>query len=285
MTQNFTGLALATNITQQLTFTTSITPLRGTNTLTVTGSLPNGVADSKPNDNVLTITLTPMLPPANDDPCDAIALANTAVSSTNVRATTSIQNGVALPTCTGAQLPKDVWFSFVPTGTASTLTFTGTAAGSVRLFTSPDCDAGPFTQLSCVAASGANIGLTTVPLTGLTAGTRYYLAVAGFDSNDVTGSFTISGTGLALGARAQTETTALVVYPNPSGTGQFTLRLSSPAAGTATLLNALGQVVRTTALPASTAEHSFATQNLAAGVYILRVQQGPNVLTRKVVLE
>ena len=114
------------------------------------------------------------------------------------------------------------------------------------------------------------------------AGRRYYVAVSGYGSGGA-GSFTVSGT--ALAARAQAETAALQVYPNPSNTGQLTLRLTAQhPAGTATLLNALGQPARSQALPTGSLEHGFATTGLAAGVYTLRVQVGKEILTRKVVL-
>jgi hypothetical protein len=131
------------------------------------------------------------------------------------------------------------------------------------------------------------VGLTTATFTGLTAGTRYYLAIAGYGSTDITGTFTASGTNLTpvLATRAQAETNALVVYPNPSNTGLLNLHLSSQTAGTATLLNALGQVVLTKNLTAGSTEQVLSTRGLATGVYTLRVQQGTDVLTRKVVLE
>jgi hypothetical protein len=236
----------------------------------------------------LTFT-TPLTAPANDDPCNATALTTVAQTSTNLGATTTTApvsialNG--LPVCnSNSNTPKDVWFSFVPTTTSTTLNFTGTAVGSVRLFSlSGTCSAGTYTQLACQAATGANVGLASATFTGLTAGTRYYLAIAGYASNDTQGSFTIRGT--FLGTRAQAETSALVVYPNPSNTGQLTLRLSNQTAGAATLLNALGQVVLTKNLTAGSAEQLLNTKGLATGVYTLRVQQGNDVLTRKVVLE
>jgi hypothetical protein len=160
----------------------------------------------------------------------------------------------------------------------------GAAAGNARLFSlNGTCSAGTFTLLYCRDASSATSGLSTVNFTGLTAGARYYLAVGGYASSSTAGSFTIQGT--ALGTRAQAETSALVVYPNPSDTGQLTLRLSNPATGSATLLNALGQVVLTKNLTAGAAEQLLNTKGLATGVYTLRVQQGHDVLTRKIVLE
>ncbi|MBF9143216.1 CUB domain-containing protein [Hymenobacter properus] len=228
-----------------------------------------------------TATFTTQLP--NDEPCGALTLGNTSITSSNVNATTSLQNGINLPACSPAAAPKDVWFTFVATATTRTLTLTGTAAGSVRVYTAANCTTGPFAQVFCQAAPGNNQNVGPVNLTGLVVGTRYYIAVSGYGSSDATGTFTILGSPLA--ARAQAETEALVVYPNPSNTGQLTLRLSGLAhAGQATLLNALGQTVLTQAL-STAAEQTLSTRRLATGVYTLRVTVGEQVLTRKVVLE
>jgi hypothetical protein len=228
---------------------------------------------------------TPLTAPDNDEACGAIALTGSNITVTNSGATTSQQAGIQLPACSPAQAPSDVWFTMIPSGTSTVLNITGTAAGLVRVFTTPDCSAGPFTQVACQAAATNNAGFTA-PLTfsGLTAGQRYYVAISGYGSSDAAGSFAISGT--ALASRAQAETNALVVYPNPSNTGQLTLRLASAhAAGQLTLLNGMGQTVFAKALPAGTTEYSLNTRTVAAGVYTLRVQAGTDLLTRKVVIE
>ncbi|MGY3091395.1 hypothetical protein ACVWYF_004461 [Hymenobacter sp. UYAg731] len=226
---------------------------------------------------------TPLTVPTNDEPCGAIALGTTSVAGSNVGATTSIQNGINTPACSPAANPKDVWFSFTASATTRTLTITGTAAGMVRVFTTPSCSAGPFNQVFCKAATGSNLNVGPVSLTGLTVGTVYYVAVSGYGSSDATGSFTILS--LPTATRAQANTDALLVYPNPSNTGQLTLRLSDlNGAGQATLLNALGQVVATKAL-SGTAEQTLSTRGLATGLYTLRVTVAGQILTRKVVLE
>ena len=227
---------------------------------------------------------TPLAVPTNDEPCGAVTLGATTVNSTNLGATTSAQPGITLPTsCTSSQLPKDVWFAFTAASTSYRLTITGTAAGLVRLFTSPSCSAGPFNQLACIAGPGSNQNVGPVNLSGLAVGTRYYVAVSGYSSSDTPGNFTILGT--VTSTKAQADTDALLVYPNPSNTGQLTLRLSTVStAGQATLLNALGQVVATKHLSPTT-EQTLSTHGLATGVYTLRVTVAGQVLTRKVVLE
>ena len=228
---------------------------------------------------------TPLTATNNDEPCNAVLLGNTVLNGTNVGATTSIQNGINTPACSPAATPKDVWFMMTPSGTTTTLTLTGNPAGMVRVFTTPDCAAGLFTQVFCLASGANNTALSgPVVIPGLTAGQRYYVAVSGYGSSDTPGSFTIVGTSL-LASKAQAETNALVVFPNPSNTGQLTLRLSGlNGGGQATLLNALGQVVLTQTLT-GTVEQTLTTRNLATGMYTLRVTVAGQVLTRKVVLE
>jgi hypothetical protein len=228
---------------------------------------------------------TPLTAPNNDEPCGAVVLGNSSVSGTNSGATTSLQNGINLPACSPSQVPKDVWYTIVPSGNSTTLTLAGTSAGMVRVFESPDCAGGLFNQVFCQSSGTNNTTVGVVNVTGLTPGARYYVAVSGYGSSDTPGSFTIVGTNL-LASRAQAETNALLVYPNPSSTGQLTLRLDGfHGKGQASLLNALGQVVLTKALDAGTTEQVLSTRALAAGLYTLRVQIGQEVFTRKVVLE
>jgi len=227
---------------------------------------------------------TTLTAPANDEPCGAISINSSGtISGSNAGATTSTQNGINLPACSPAAAPKDVWFTFTATATGNSFTFAGNAAGMVRLFTATNCSTGVFTQLACFGTA-ANTAVGTVTFTNLTVGTPYYVAVSGFGSSDAPGNFTIQR--IITATQAQMNTNALLVYPNPSNTGQVTLRLAATtAAGQATLVNALGQTVRTQHLPAGTAEHTLATRGLATGVYTLRVQTGDQLLTRKVVVE
>ena len=214
--------------------------------------------------------------PANDEPCGAVALSATATTSTNAGASTSTQAGINLPACTAAQTPRDVWFSFLSTGTAATLTLTGVPAGMVRVFTAPSCAAGPFTQVFCQAASASNVGFTApVAVGGLAVGQRYYVAVSGYGSADAPGAFSISAVSILAARSGAGGASALQVFPNPSNTGLLALhRAASTESATAQLLNGLGQVVRTAALPAGSAGAILNTQGLAAGVYVLRLSDG-----------
>ena len=233
---------------------------------------------------------TPQRLPTNDDPCGALTLGNGPTADSNVGATTSLQPGIVTPACSPSAAPKDVWFAFTAAQTTSTLALTGSAAGMVRVFTSPDCASGPFGQVACQSSGANNTGVASLALTGLTAGQRYYVAVSGYGSSNATGNFTISASNIALATRALANAGALLVYPNPSNSGQLTLRLTlGGASGPAqvALLNTLGQTVlrQSATLSNGSLERSFSTRGLAAGVYTLRLQVGEQLLTRKVVLE
>ena len=230
---------------------------------------------------------TPLLPPANNEPCGATPLLGTQqLNSTNIGATTSTQFGIVLPACSPAQAPKDVWFRISPNAASVTFTLLGSASGLLRVFESPNCGAGPFNQVFCQAANGGFP--VSIPVTGLTPNTDYYVAVSGYGSGTATGNFTISATNLntVLGTRAAASRNALQVFPNPSNTGQLTLRLGGlGGAATASLFNAVGQVVVQQALPGTATEHTLDTRSLAPGLYTLRVQLAGQVLTRQVVLQ
>lgn len=282
VSQVFTGLALASGATQQLTFTNRLLALSGPNTIIVTASLPNGSADPTPFNNSQTSTFN-QPSPNNDEPCNAVTLGNGPVTGSNSGASASTQNGIVLPACSPAQAPKDVWFAFTPSGTSTTLTLTGNASGMVRVFSSPDCANGPFVQETCQSSGVGNTTVGTVALTGLTPGQRYYVAVSGYGSGDTAGSFTISGT--LLGSRNGAGSAELAVYPNPSTGGMLAWRVAGlNGVGQAALLNALGQVVRQQKL-AGAGEQQMPTRGLAAGLYTLQVQVGGQVLSRRVVLE
>jgi hypothetical protein len=232
----------------------------------------------------LCVTTIPPVP-ANDDPCGAVALSTgTLVNSTTSGATTTALPGITQPSCSNATAPRDVWFVLTPTGTTAQLNFTGVAAGMVRVYTAQTCST-RFTLVNCYQSAGVSQSIGSIILTGLTAGTRYYVAVAGFGNNTVNGAFTVTSAAV-LNTHVQMDSNALLLYPNPSNTGQLTLRLQGgQSAGQATLLNALGQTVLSKALTAGTAGQALSTRGLAAGLYTLRVQLGEAVLTRKVVLE
>ncbi|WP_201985968.1 CUB domain-containing protein [Hymenobacter rubidus] len=268
--QTATGTAspiTLTGLTPASPYTISIQPI------CTVGTSPNTLTNA---------TFTTLLP--NDEPCGAITLGTAPVNGSNIGATTSIQPGILTPACSPASILQDVWFVFTATATTRGLTVTGAPAGMVRVFTAADCANGPFIPFLCRSSGAPNTAVGSFALNGLTVGTRYYVAVSNYGGIDPSGLFTITSTVTAT--RAQAESAALQVYPNPSNTGELTLKLSGlGGAGQATLLNALGQLVLTKELTNASVEQTLRTREVAAGLYTLRVAVAGQVLTRKVVLE
>ncbi|UOG75885.1 T9SS type A sorting domain-containing protein [Hymenobacter tibetensis] len=243
--------------------------------------------------------------PENDNPCNAIALpapSSTAapLSATNLGATTTtstVAPGYTNPPpmgCGVAVNPKDVWFRFTTnaTGAGSTtvgIATTGTAAGSIRVFSATSCSLG-FTPVACKGGETNNTNAGSLNVTGLTPNTTYYVAVAPYATSDVQGPFTIAVGSTVLSTQQQLAKGEVSVFPNPTTTGQLTVRvsgISSLATAQVALLNTLGQVVaeRTLSVRGGLAEQSLSTAALTKGIYMLRVQAGHETVVRKVVVE
>lgn len=111
-------------------------------------------------------------------------------------------------------------------------------------------------------------------------------ACTNFGATGETKDFTVS-IAFGLATRSAAESAALQVYPNPSNTGQLTLRLDGNAShtGTAILYNVLGQAVVQQTLSGA-AEQVLDVRPLPTGIYTLRLRLTTGqTLTRKVVLE
>ena len=79
----------------------------------------------------------------------------------------------------------------------------------------------------------------------------------------------------------------VLVYPNPATSAvaiELPLSLSHQSV-TATLLDAVGRTVRTQVLPAGLASHTLLVNDLATGVYALRLNTEAGLLVRKLVIE
>jgi hypothetical protein len=148
------------------------------------------------------------------------------------------------------------------------------------------------------AANTSTYTLATVPITyapgGLVPDTlRIYLTVGStrssatavllFDDLSVSG-----GTGLATANAALAA--SLLVYPNPSASGEFMLRTAEPtlAGAAAEVCDALGRVVRH--LPArdvsqAITERAIDLRGQAPGLYLLRLSTAAGTVTRQLVLE
>ena len=117
--------------------------------------------------------------------------------------------------------------------------------------------------------------------TPLAVGSAHALALAGLSApGRLTVEFQVS---VVSATAAQVLAAGVQVYPNPAHQ-RFSLQLpAGTGTATATLLNALGQAVRT--LPVTGDRAAVDTETLAAGVYTLRVQTAAATCTKRVVLK
>ena len=110
-----------------------------------------------------------------------------------------------------------------------------------------------------------------------------------FDFNEaIITNTTVTEVALPTGVAGLQASNNMLLYPNPN-TGKFTIELSDCEIGnlTISLTNLLGQQVYTEA--ASTRNTAFTqqlnVQNLPAGVYLLQVQQGSKLMTKRMVIQ
>jgi hypothetical protein len=147
------------------------------------------------------------------------------------------------------------------------------------------------------AATVANLAGTRVELvdnltntrTLLTPGATFHFTLAGFTAP---GRFWLSlvPTG-PLAASSAVLATQMQLFPNPAHAAGAGVTVNLPAqpgtVATATLLNALGQTIGTTALPvaAGQATGHLSTAGLAAGLYVVRVRTAAGEVSRRLVVE
>ena len=83
------------------------------------------------------------------------------------------------------------------------------------------------------------------------------------------------------GDLAVTEPTAIVskIYPNPAN-NQVRIELANDQAAELSIMNTLGQVIRTVAL--DKIDNTIDISSLNSGLYVLRISQGGSVYTTKV---
>ncbi len=271
-----TFTAGANNVSYNVTYTpqggtaTTVTPNPTTSPITINGLTASttytitiqSVCSAGMMGAVLSGTFTTLsgLPaPANDDPTGAVVLPVSTtcnpVNSTNVASTTTTPNGYTNPNpaaagCGVAVNPKDVWFSFTATSAAATITVTGAPAGLLRAFSAAS-SAGPFTQVGCAAGTTNNTVSAPLALTGLTAGTVYYISVSGYGSGDTQGAFTICVTG--AGPATCNPVTNLAATSTNNGTGANVTFTPAAGAVSYTVTYQIAGAAATTVTPNPTA--------------------------------
>jgi hypothetical protein len=150
--------------------------------------------------------------PANDDPCNAIALplspdqsCSNALAGTTVNATTSTGFGYTNPVECGINVqPKDVWYKVTTTasGAGSTmlhfkLSASGAnpmASGNITLFKgNGSCPAITMSLVSGACINSGSAGFTSITFTAhfLTPNTTYYLRVNQVRDTDAAGTFAV----------------------------------------------------------------------------------------------
>jgi hypothetical protein len=189
----------------------------------------------------------------------------------------------------GSSGALDLYVNMSPAGT-KTLSFDYVNSdGTDRLDVLVSTDGGATFGIPVltVGATGLSITTATVPIASTSATTVIrFRATSDFGVTD----FVIDNVRLALVTATRSGELAAQVglYPNPArGAFAVTVPAGPLGAATATLHNALGQVVqqRPLGLPAAGGTTSFDVRGLAAGVYTLQLLSGETLVVKRVVLE
>ena len=213
-------------------------------------------------------------PPANDTcaAAEGLTLNAAAVSGDNTNATSSINN----PSCDSFGTISDVWYSFeAPASGNVTVVTTIGSADQANVVVWDDC---AFTnELACSADSGGE----SVDVTGLTAGTTYYIQVW----NDGVAAPTQRAEGTFTIAVSETLSTnsfdinAFEYYPNPVN-DKLSLRAQSNIQGVS-IYNILGQEVVRTAPNAISSDIDMSQLN--NGAYFVKVTINDKTETIKII--
>lgn len=136
-----------------------------------------------------TICVSSPVAPANDNCANAIVITPSATSSCATPTSGSTQFATQSQAACAGNADDDVWFRFTAAAASHSITVTpGTLNNAVFQVFSGAC--GTLTSIACVnATTGANIESTV--LTGLTAGTTYFIRVHSQQNNAGQGTFTI----------------------------------------------------------------------------------------------
>jgi hypothetical protein len=161
--------------------------------------------------------------------------------------------------------------TLTPTYNGTTTTLTSSAATGNQFYFNGVAIAGATGQTYVVNGSATTYGSYTVVVT-----------------NSAGCSSAASVVTVITTTRAGIAGASLLVYPNPTPTGQVTLELSGFRSATQlAVIDALGRVVSSQTLPATTGvvTHTLNLTGMASGVYMLRLTNADGVETRHLVRE
>ena len=203
----------------------------------------------------------------------AITLATSTAGTYTVTNTVAAAGGCAAATATA---------TFTVNPRPATPTVTATYSSTTTTLTS-SATTGNQWSLNGAVIAGAT-GQTYV-VNGLPAQFGSYTVVV----TNANGCASLSSTALVItAARNGIAGASLLVYPNPTPTGQVTLALTGYRLATQlTVLDALGRVLISELLPANagTATRTLDLKGVTTGVYLLRLRNTEGVETRRLVRE
>jgi hypothetical protein len=259
--------------TENLTLYWSIIPLNGT-TEASGCDLWSFTSDSGPS------------APVNDDLCNATPLAMNSTSAGNayydIFATG--QAGEVVGSCFNAGVNGSVWFTFVAPASGEVTVSTDIVGGThtdteVAVYAAPSDCANAATlgaELGCTQDNLDNF-LSTVELTGLTAGATYYIQVDRWGTADP-GYFGISVTDATLSIDNETQN-QFTYYPNPV---KNTLQLNAQSnIQNVSIFNMLGQEVLRTA--PNNIDSTLDMSALQTGAYFVKVTINDRTETVRVI--
>ena len=201
------------------------------------------------------------------------------IGATAVAGTYTVTNTVA---ASGSCGPVTATAPFTVNPTPARPTLTATYNGTVTTLTSSAATGNQF-YFNGVLIAGATGQTYVVNGSPTTYGPYTVVVTNSFGCASPASVATVVTT-----TRAGIAGASLLVYPNPTPTGQLTLELSGFRSTTQlAVLDALGRVVRAETLPATTGvvRHALDLSGLAPGVYLLRLSNADGVETRRLVRE
>lgn len=225
---------------------------------------------------IMNVTCAIINPPAVPNQTCASALAVNVDGSTTNSDNSYGDVSSAQPSCDLFGAIQDVWFSFVApaSGTVECVVTNGTmTSGNFNVYTGADCSSLTAVTNTCNSDFTTS---STEALTGLVAGTTYYVQV--WSGSAEQGTFTLKLTDTSL-ANDSFDFTSFRAYPNPV---KDVLNLSySSEISSVEVFNLIGQKLLVKNLNATQGEVNFS--NLNSGNYIIRVTSGDQVQTIKIV--